>query len=75
MLALGVQLAVAEEVGGIIEALEPAQAINEIDDEELVECVRQSAFSIQLPEPTKSGRKDFQLTIPLGDEAPNDAGR
>lgn len=75
MLALDVKLAGAEAVGGIIETLEPAPDLNQIADAELIECVRQSAFSIQLPAPTKSGRSELQLTIPLDDPRPGDAGR
>jgi hypothetical protein len=67
MLAINVELAGAEEVGGIIEAVEPAEDRNQVQDEELMECVRQSAFSIRLPAPSKSGRGSRQLTIPLGD--------
>jgi hypothetical protein len=74
MLAVTVELAGAEDVGGIIEAVEPAQDRNQLDDEELIECVRQSAFSIQFPAPHKSGRDSRQLTIPLGDDLPHDAG-
>lgn len=74
MLALGVKLAGAEEIGEIIEAVEAAPG-NEVDDAELVECVRQSAFSIRLPAPRKSGRGDFLMTIPLGDPPSGDAGR
>ncbi len=75
MLAVNVELAGAEEVGSIIEAVEEAQDINELEDEELIECVRQSAFSIQLPVPTKSGRTSRQLTMPFGDPVQEDAGR
>jgi hypothetical protein len=74
MLAVGVKLAGAEEIGGIIEDLEPAPS-NEVEDTELVECVRQSAFSIRLPAPSRNGRTGFEMTIPLGDEPGDDAGR
>lgn len=62
MLALSVHLASAEGVGRIIESLEPAD-INEVDDAELIDCLRQSAFTVDLPE-EGSGRTDFQMTIP-----------
>jgi hypothetical protein len=75
MLALDVKLAGADDVGGIIETLEPAQEGNQVDDEELFECVRQSAFSIQFPAPTKSSRHFAQLTIPLEGQRAEDAGR
>jgi hypothetical protein len=75
MLAVNLELAGAEEVGSIVETVQPAQDRNQVDDEELIECVRQSAFSIQLPMPATSGRTGRQLTIPLGDPLPADAGR
>jgi hypothetical protein len=71
MLALGVKLAGAEDVGGIVESVDSAPD-SQIDDPELVECVRQSAFSIQLPPPGETGRNGVRMTIPLGIEI--DAG-
>jgi hypothetical protein len=62
MLALAVKLASAEGVGRIIETLEPT-ARNAIDDAELIDCVRQSAFTVDLPD-EGSGRTDFEMTIP-----------
>jgi hypothetical protein len=75
MLAVNLELADAEEVGSIIETVQPAPDRNQIDDEELIECVRQSAFSIELPMPATSGRRGLQLTIPLGEPLTPDAGR
>jgi hypothetical protein len=72
MLAVSLELAGAEELGTIIEAVEPASAINELADEELIECVRQSAFSLQLPMPLKSGRASRQLTMHFGEAQPED---
>jgi hypothetical protein len=74
MLAVSIQLAGAEELGTIIDALEPVEGLNEIKDPELIECVRQSAFTIQLPMPLKSGRVGRQLTIPFGDPPPDQPG-
>jgi hypothetical protein len=65
MLALDVKMASAEGIGGVIESVEPAE-INELNDDELIECVRQSAFSIELPTPKSDSRGEFQLTIPFG---------
>ena len=72
MLALNVSLAHAEGVGGIIESVEPGPG-NQVRDPEMLECVRQSAFSVELPEPKRSGRNQRFLTIPLG-PPPGDAG-
>jgi hypothetical protein len=65
MLAVELRFASAEELGSIIETAEPAPD-NELTDEELLECVRQSSFALQLPVPSKDGRSDLMLTIPFG---------
>ena len=72
MLALSVKLATAEGVGGIIESVEPTPR-NQVHDDELIECIRQSAFSVEFPESAMSGRKDVELTMPFG-PPPTDAG-
>jgi hypothetical protein len=72
MLALSVKLATAQGVGGIIESVEPS-ARNEVHDDELIECARQSAFSIEFPESAMNGRNDVELTMPFG-SPPADAG-
>lgn len=69
MLALNVELAGAEGFGTIIESVEPASDLNQLEDDELIDCVRQSAFSLQLPQPLKSGRAARQLTMPFGEPA------
>ena len=74
MLALGVKLAGVEGVGSVFEALEPVEK-NEVADDELIDCVRQSAFSIDLPPPRADRRDSLELTIPLGTDPPRaDAG-
>lgn len=74
MLAVNLDFANARDEGSIVEAVEPAPGRNQLDDEELIECVRQSAFTIQLPLPDDTGRTSRQLTIPLGEPLPPDAG-
>jgi hypothetical protein len=74
MLAVNLDFANARDEGSIVEAVEPAPDRNQVDDEELIECVRQSAFTIQLPLPDDTGRTSRQLTIPLGEPLPPDAG-
>jgi len=64
MLALNMRFASAEGIGGIIESVEPAPD-NEVKDDELIECLRQSAFSIELPAPSTGRDTDRQLTIPV----------
>jgi hypothetical protein len=71
MLALGVKLTAADGIGGIIESVEPAPN-NAIHDPELIDCVRQSAFTVDLPAPTSSGSRELEMTIPF--EGAVDAG-
>lgn len=71
MLAVEVKFAGAEGIGRIIESVEPAES-NAIGDPELLDCVRQSAFTVDLPPPTASGASDAMLTIPF--EGAPDAG-
>lgn len=71
LLALDLTLAGVAEVGGIVETLQAARA-NQLKSPELLECVRQSAFSLELPLPDGTGRNQLQLTVPFG-ESP-DAG-
>jgi hypothetical protein len=71
MLALGVKLASAEGVGSIFETVEPT-ATNEVLDPEMIDCIRQSAFTISLPMPKANSLHEAELTIPI-DAAP-DAG-
>lgn len=67
-LAVSLKFATDEDIGAIVEALEPAQG-NELADPELIECVRQSAFSLTLPAARLSGREGLLLTIPFRGDA------
>lgn len=71
MLAVEVKFAGAEGIGRIIESVEPT-ASNAIGDPELIDCVRQSAFTVDLPPPTSDGASDVMLTMPF--EGAPDAG-
>jgi hypothetical protein len=73
-LALSVKLAGVEGVGSVFESVEPI-AKNQVSDDEMIDCVRQSAFSIDLPPPRADRRDGLELTIPLGTDPPGtDAG-
>lgn len=74
MLALAVKVADAEGIGGIIEDVEAAPG-NEVPDADLVECIRQSAFTIELPTPSQTARNGLQLTVPLGIQLEAGAGQ
>lgn len=71
MLGLSVKLASAEGVGSIFESVEPTET-NEVQDAEMIDCIRQSAFTLSLPKPKANSLKEGVLTIPV-DAAP-DAG-
>jgi hypothetical protein len=71
MLALSVELASAEGIGSIFETVEPS-AKNEVDDPEMIDCIRQSAFTISLPAPKADSLHSGELTIPI--DALPDAG-
>jgi hypothetical protein len=68
MLALSVKFASAEGVGSIIEDVEP-EVRSELSDAELLNCVRQSAFTIDFPESMADKRGGGVLTIPVGNAA------
>lgn len=68
MLALHVKVASVEGVGSIFETVEP-DATNQVSDADFIDCVRQSAFSIDLPPPKADAAKDFLLTMPFGADA------
>lgn len=72
MIALEVKFAGAEDVGRIIESVEPGSE-NAVHDPELIDCLRQSAFTVDLPAPTEASTSEAMLTIPF-EGAPGDAG-
>jgi hypothetical protein len=71
MLALAVKLAGAKGIGRVIESVEPAPN-SVLPDAELLDCVRQSAFTVDLPPPASSGSSEILLAIPF--EGAPDAG-
>jgi hypothetical protein len=71
MLALSVKLASAEGVGSIFETVEPAPT-NQVEDADMIDCIRQSAFTISLPAPKADSLHEGMLTIPIDPVA--DAG-
>lgn len=63
MLAVGVELLADDELGAIVESVE-FPPTNELDDQELQTCIRETALSMILP-PAPSGRDAFMLTLPI----------
>jgi hypothetical protein len=68
MLAISIEIVADEQLGGVIDWAEPAPT-NRVSDQELIECIRQSALSVILPAPLITGREQFEITLRIG-EAP-----
>ncbi|MGH1343598.1 MAG: hypothetical protein ACRBN8_18720 [Nannocystales bacterium] len=51
-----------EDVGGIVESFELGEE-NEIQDEEMIECIRETTLSTLFPAPKDSGRRGARLTL------------
>lgn len=64
MLDLNVEILGDEDIGGVIDSLEPAPT-NEIADPGLLECVRESLLSVTLPPPKTGGRDAIMLSLRL----------
>ena len=76
LLNLNVEILGDEDIGGVIDALEPA-ANNEVADPELLECVRESLLATTLPAPDQGGRDALMLSLRIGPEpgkTANDGG-
>jgi hypothetical protein len=65
MLAIGLEVVADEALGGVIDRAEPT-ARNQMRDEELIECVRQSALTVVLPAPLITGRENIEVTLRIG---------
>ena len=62
MLLLDVEILGDEEIGGVIDSVEPGAA-NEIVDPGLLECVRESLLATPLPPPELGGRDQISLSM------------
>ena len=71
MLAIGLETIADEELGAVVEVADPAPT-NDVLDPSLLECLRESAFSLTLPPPLTSGREKLEITLPI--EPAPDAG-
>lgn len=65
MLAISLETIADEQLGAVVEVADPAPG-NNVLDPLLLECIRESAFSLTLPPPLTSGRERFELTLPVG---------
>ena len=67
MLNLNLELVGDEDIGGVIEAIEPDPS-NEVTDPTMMECVRESLLAITLPPPDDGGRDGMMLSLRLDPE-------
>ena len=70
MLALSLETISDEQLGAVVDVAEAAPN-NEIANPELLECIRETAYSLRLPPPPSTGREKFMLTLPV---EPTDGG-
>jgi hypothetical protein len=68
MLAVGMEIVADPEEGGIVDSAE-ISARNEVEDAELLQCVRQSVLSAILPAPEDGGRDQLEITIRTGEDS------
>jgi hypothetical protein len=64
MLAIGLETIADEELGAVVDLADPAPT-NDVLDPLLLECIRESAFSLTLPPPLTSGREKLEITLPI----------
>lgn len=74
MLAIGLETIADEQLGAIVDLADPTPT-NNVMDPLLLECIRESAFSLTLPPPLTSGREKFQITLPVGPQPDPEAPR
>ena len=72
-LVLDVEILSDEELGGVVESIEPGRA-NALTDPTLDECVRESLLSVTLPRPPTGGRDAISLDLRLEPEEPERGG-
>lgn len=58
-----------EDVGGIVESFELGDE-NEIEDEPMIECIRETTLSTLFPAPQDSGRRGARLTLEFAPDPP-----
>lgn len=62
MIDINLEVVGDEDVGGIVESFEFG-AENEIEDEEMLECIRETTLSTLFPAPEDTGRRGARLTL------------
>ena len=69
MLVLDLEILGDEDIGGVVNTLEPGQG-NEIAEPALLECVRESLLATTLPPPEQGGRDAVSLSMRFDPPAP-----
>ena len=68
MLAMEFGVAGDPDLGAVVDTVDFPEDRNELRDEELLTCMRETALSMTLPAPQNGGRLDLLITLPV--EAP-----
>ncbi|MBC8070949.1 MAG: hypothetical protein IAG13_21665, partial [Deltaproteobacteria bacterium] len=71
MIALELELVADAELGAVVEQTSFSDR-NEVDEPELLDCIRETALSTTLPPPPEGGREAFMLTMPVGEPTDGD---
>jgi len=72
MLDIEVAVIADEEVGGLVDSVDVGRE-NELDDAEMLECIRESMLSTYFPSLADNGRTEMRLTMIFAPKAPADA--
>lgn len=62
MIDINLEMVGDEDVGGIVESFELGEE-NEIQDEQMIECIRETTLSTIFPAPEGTGRQGARLTL------------
>lgn len=65
MLAMEFGVAGDPDLGAVVDAVGFPDDRNEVHEEELLTCMRETALSMTLPAPENGGRLDLMITIPV----------
>lgn len=65
MLAISIEIATDEQLGGVIDTAEAAPT-NEVSDRGLLECIRETALTVILPPGLTTGREKLEVTLRVG---------
>lgn len=67
MLTISLELVADPELGAVIDSTE-YPAANEVHEDELLDCIRETALATTLPPPPAGGREGFMITLKVGED-------